>query len=694
MTSLRAFAERVLLGATLEDKLAGPDDVVDVAPGPALTCAPSTPGRPAALRLDRAPDERAAPPNESDLADPRARGRLLHAFANHELLALELFALALLRFPDAPSGFRAGVAHVMRDEQAHLGAYLERMRALGVSFGDDAPSAFFWTALAPVDTLEALVAGLSLTFEQANLDFAAHHAAVLRRLGDEETARLLDRVLADEIRHVKHGVTWFERWKDPASSDWDAWLAVLPRPLVARRARGRGPLQREARRAAGLSDEFVRRLALAGESTGRTPVVHAFLPAFEHELAGEPASTAALAVARDQATLPLFLARRGDVVLVPRGPSLDWLDALSAAGVELPELLVSGDDLRAGVASLRGRPLSGLAPWGWGPGARALLEPLFRQVRPGPFEWLPDESHARVIAQLASKAWAAARSGSGSLVCTDEASALAALRALPGRAVVKAPWGTSGRGALRIDGGEPDLQQVTWLRRTLERQGAVVIEPWLDRTVDLSVQLDVRGPDDVRIIDITRFFADRRGQYAGHVIGPHDAGLDGESRRLLGERKAGAASGLDVLRETARAIGRELAAAGHRGPAGVDALLHRDASGALRLRPLVEVNPRLTMGRIAVELRRLLARGRVGLWLHVPATRAAKAGHASLADLARAATATAPLRVEAGRLAEGVLPTNDPSTASVVLGLLCVDPTLEGCAATLRRVGLDVPPPQ
>jgi uncharacterized ferritin-like protein (DUF455 family) len=703
-TSLRALAERALFGATLEDKLASVEGALqDDAPGPALVSAPAAPGRPLALRLDRAPDDRLTPPSEAQLADPRARGRLLHAFANHELLAIELFALCLLRFPDAPASFRLGIAGALREEQAHLAAYLARMEALGVAFGDEAPSAFFWTTLAPVRRPLDLVAGLSLTFEQANLDFAAHFAAEMRRVGDEETAALLDRVLADEVAHVRLGATWLGRWKDPAASLWDAWVAALPPPLVPRRARGRGALQRDARRAAGLPDDFVRALALAGESTGRTPVVHAFLPALEHELAGESPPAAADAVARDLACLPVFLARRGDVVLVPDRPAPAWLEALAAAGVEPPELITD-------VAALAGRPLSGLAPWGWGPGARALLGPLFAQVRAG---WVPDEAHAQVLPRLASKTWAAERLAAlleahpewASVVgpdahadagraCVDEERARAALASITDRgrrAVMKAPWGTSGRGALRVDGAL-DPAQATWLARTLERQGAVVVEPWLEREVDLSVQLDVRA-DGARVVGVTRFFADRRGQYAGHVVGRLDAGLAQDARRLLSAREAGAPSGLDVLLAAARAVGADLAAAGHRGPAGVDALLFRDATGALRLRPLVEVNPRTTMGRVALALGERVAPGHVGLWLHVPAPRALKAGHASLLDLARRAGELLPPRVDARRrLVGGALVTNDPSSARALLTLLVVERALESCVVALRALGLDVPP--
>lgn len=694
--------------------------MLDRDPGPALRVAPPWPGRPAHLRLEPAPDARAgrSAPREGQLADAGARGRLLHAFAHHELLALELFALALLRFPAAPPAFRQGLVGVMAEEQAHLRAYLERMEALGVRFGDEPPSAFFWSALAPVDAPERFLAGLSLTFEQANLDFAAHFAGVMRRVGDLETAALLERVLADEIGHVRHGLSWFERWRDPASSCWEAWTAALPPPLVPRRARGRGPLQREARLAAGLPEDFLRRLALAGESTGRTPVVHAFLPGFEDELAGQPPSPAARRVAADLGALPVFLARTGDVVVVPTRPSLAWLESLTAAGLTLPELLVGS--LPEAVATLAGRPLSGLAPWGWGPGARQALAPLFGQVRPGPFAGVPDAAHGDALPGLASKAWAAERLGAlltahpewapvvgpeetaqVGRVCRDEPSLRAALDRVqaagapgPQRAVVKAPFGTSGRGALRLD-GPPDPAQTTWLRRTLARQGSLVVEPWLTRVADLSVQLELRGPGEVRLRGVTRFLADRRGQYAGHLVGPCTAGLPPEALRLLTGHEEGAPSGLEVLAAVGQDVGRALAAAGHRGPAGIDALLFRDRSGRLRLRPLVEVNPRTTMGTVALALERRLAPGRLGLWLHVPLPQARQAGHADLPALAAAARAALPIETSGTppRLCGGALCTNDPVQAAQALGLLIVAADGEGCLSGLARLGLAPPPP-
>src|ERR1017187_7843012 len=105
---LRDFAEQVLFATTLEEKLQSPAAVTDERPGsPLLT--PKSPGRPAELRFKAQGSGKADFPSVHRLEREPERGRLLHFFANHELLATELMALALLRFPDAPAAFRRGV---------------------------------------------------------------------------------------------------------------------------------------------------------------------------------------------------------------------------------------------------------------------------------------------------------------------------------------------------------------------------------------------------------------------------------------------------------------------------------------------------------------------------------------------------------------------------------------------------------
>jgi hypothetical protein len=170
---LREFAERVVFGTTLEDKLFRPETFTDTRPGSAWE-SPVAPGRPDVLRF-KAPGSATTTdsfPGLHRLDHGSERGKVLHFFANHELLATELMALVLLRFPDAPPAFRRGVLKTLQDEQDHVRLYLERMKACGVVFGELPVSGYFWRSVAPMRSPMDFVSGLSLTFEQANLDFS------------------------------------------------------------------------------------------------------------------------------------------------------------------------------------------------------------------------------------------------------------------------------------------------------------------------------------------------------------------------------------------------------------------------------------------------------------------------------------------------------------------------------------------
>src|ERR1041385_7308822 len=86
---LREFAERVLFATTLEEKLLRPTTITDEWPGRSLVT-PAVPGRPAELQFKVTGTSRDNFPGTKNLEQESERGRLLHFFANHELLATEL----------------------------------------------------------------------------------------------------------------------------------------------------------------------------------------------------------------------------------------------------------------------------------------------------------------------------------------------------------------------------------------------------------------------------------------------------------------------------------------------------------------------------------------------------------------------------------------------------------------------------
>ena len=677
---IHTWATQLVFGDHLTDKLVIPESPTDdVSFAPVL--APTFPGRPATLRPQGA---RAPFPTEREITQDEARARLLHFFANHELLAIELFAFALLRFPDAPRAFRRGLVGIIVEEQRHLAAYLARMEALGMTLGDQPVNGYLWSALSGADSPTGFLAGLSLTFEQANLDHAAWWATRLRRVGDEETARILDVVLADEIGHVAHGVRWLDRWRDPATARWDAWVAALPPTLTPARAKGPGFL-RDARHAAGLDDDFIERLAVFGASKGRPPVVYLFHPGVEEELAGRPPSATHAVIEADLGALPLFLAGQDDVVVVRRRPSTRWLAQLAEAGFTLPELLVA-DSATDAARRLGDRRLGGLAPWARSPSVAA----AFGEVSGWDEAWRALYTKVYSVGKL--REWRAGLGVADDLcpiedvgtVCLDERTVTTTLTALRARgvteAVVKLPFGTAGRGMARVRLGPEGLPPTTqrFIRAGLTEQGALVVEPWLDKVVDLSLQFTVHPDGTVTTERLGRFLTDARGRYLGAVIGRPLDGLPPEVVRFFHGDGAARDRVLGRLRAVAAHLGRDMAARRYTGPAGIDAMVVRAPDGRLRLKPLVELNPRVTMGRVALALQRRI-RG-VGLWMQPTVRSLRAAGHADAAAWAEDLARRWPLVIDpgSGLIDRGVLFTTDPTQARMVASVLLVGDTLAG----------------
>ena len=273
--NITEFAEQVVFGTTLEEKLQRPGRLTNDSKRDRLTkrsLSKIIPGRPYGLQMQQG--QGGQPPSDNQLENEQSRGQLLHFLANHELLATELMALVLLKFPDAPSAFRRGVLVTLQEEQEHTQMYLDRMAECGVEFGTYPVSGQFWRLIEPMESPMDFVSRLSLTFEQANLDYSLHFASVFDRIGDDRTAKVLHKIYRDEISHVQHGLHWFRQWKDPQHSDWEAYQSLLDFPMSPQRGRGpRATFNRKGRSEAGLTDDFIDAIEIYRQSRGRPPRV-------------------------------------------------------------------------------------------------------------------------------------------------------------------------------------------------------------------------------------------------------------------------------------------------------------------------------------------------------------------------------------------------------------------------------------
>ncbi|MFO1020533.1 MAG: ferritin-like domain-containing protein [Planctomycetales bacterium] len=255
---IREFAIRILNSPDLEEKLrtiSAP--VTDTQRGPAERV--SKPARPANLQFAL---RREAPPMPpfGVFHDPAKRAIAHHIMANHELQALEIMAWTLLAFPDAPTEFRRGMVSVMSDEQRHTRMHAERAAALGLTFGDLPVNDYFWQKAQVFQSELDYLAGLPLVFEGGNLDHTLEFEKVFLDVGDPKGASILRAIHKDEIEHVRFGLHWLRQFKSAGQSDWEAFISHLHWPLRAGKARGKN-FHAEPRRAAGMDEDFIHRLA-------------------------------------------------------------------------------------------------------------------------------------------------------------------------------------------------------------------------------------------------------------------------------------------------------------------------------------------------------------------------------------------------------------------------------------------------
>lgn len=265
--TLRSFCLRILRNGTLDAKLDPPPlGLGDAEPGPALRIA--RPARESTIAFgERAPRL----PRPAALTSVAARAACLARFAHHELMAVELFAWALLRYPALPAELRHGLAQVLADEQRHCRLYLGRLDALGSGLAEHPASDYFWRhepAMAESHAgPRAFLCAMGLTLEQANLDFASTYAAGFRAAGDEASAEVCERVHRDEVRHVALAATWLPQLGGP-TEPIAAYESAVPFPLEAARAKGR-QFNADARAQAGLAPEFIEHVRAARSNAER-----------------------------------------------------------------------------------------------------------------------------------------------------------------------------------------------------------------------------------------------------------------------------------------------------------------------------------------------------------------------------------------------------------------------------------------
>ena len=273
-------------------------------------------------------------------------------------------------------------------------------------------------------------------------------------------------------------------------------------------------------------------------------------------------------------------------------------------------------NLQSHPSPLTSHPLT-LLPWGWNP-------LLIRQLADAglPAHLLPTPTQMAEYRACASRqtavrllerlrtSWPDAFGEDGMLVgestwCETEEQVAAAIASYDGKVMLKAPWSGSGRGVKKVfldpRGTHP---QLPWLRRTLQRQGGVEVEPLYNKVQDFAMEF---WAEDGRISydGLSVFSTTEGGVYAGNLVAS-----EAEKERRLAQYVP-----TDLL-HAVRCRLENLLSDGvmptwYTGPLGVDLMVvGRAGNGqSFFLHPFIELNLRMTMGWVALQLNRKLAEG-------------------------------------------------------------------------------------
>lgn len=218
---------------------------------------PDEPGRPAWPEL--LPPNRM--PKRGKGGSERGRIALWHALAHIEFVAIDLALDMAGRFGgEIGPQFVSDFLSVGADEAMHFALIERHLQKLGSHYGALPAHSGLWDAASETaHDVAARLAIVPMVLEARGLDVTPATLERVRAVGDGTGARILERILDDEIRHVRFGAKHFAavcaaRGASPES---------LWKTLVERHFRGaiKPPFNDSARHSAGLPRSFYAALA-------------------------------------------------------------------------------------------------------------------------------------------------------------------------------------------------------------------------------------------------------------------------------------------------------------------------------------------------------------------------------------------------------------------------------------------------
>jgi len=302
----------------------------------------------------------------------------------------------------------------------------------------------------------------------------------------------------------------------------------------------------------------------------------------------------------DLSILPFIFCTENDYVLTENPPSEMFLDYLKNLGFELPSF--------KSLAELEAMPpgsFDAIVPWGWSPSAHFKLKNLKEkcgiEFRNSPlFEW--NDEHKLLYERSTSlnllyqilknnpPHWFIDPNRCG--VKAESFEKIEVMLKKHSSIVLKAPVSSSGRGIQIIRRQHLNASNKQWISGVFKQQNYLIVEPYLEKLIDLSFQFEVKNNSEVLYHGFSVFETNSNGQYKRTFIHPDLISIfQGEAIFEVKEK----------IEITAGILKKVLYESdflhNYRGYLGIDALLYRDQN-KLMIQPCIELNCRMNMGII------------------------------------------------------------------------------------------------
>ena len=280
--------------------------------------------------------------------------------------------------------------------------------------------------------------------------------------------------------------------------------------------------------------------------------------------------------------LPALWAREGDCVLV---------ENMASASHHARRLMRYSEQVR--FVDRKDK----VQPWGWDSAVKFQLEQMGVSAAV-----LPDDVQLSEIRKLSNRQFSSAvlkgvLERLANPVLLGEASYVDNIVELErvlndtGKAVIKAPWSSSGRGVRYVD-TVLDAALANWGKNVVKSQGGIMVEPYYNKVKDFGMEF-FSDADGVHYAGLSVFHT-VNGAYVGNSL----AG-ESEKRSVLTAYVSG-----DLLDKVADVLEQLLSSklrGVYHGALGVDMMIVA-SDVEFMLHPVVEINLRHTMGHVALAL--------------------------------------------------------------------------------------------